>query len=77
MTRVGKNGKEVLAFFNPEQLEAVALALVSTEELREASLLASSYIIATSVNPREISDSVISLANKIMEENNVKPINQC
>ena len=33
--------KEVLADFNPEQLEALALALISTEELRETSLLAS------------------------------------
>ena len=74
-TREGRNGKEILADFNPEQLEALALALISTEELRETSLLASSYIIATSVNPQETSESVKNMVNKILEENNDKPIN--
>lgn len=67
--------KEVLADFNPEQLEALALALISTEELRETSLLASAYIIATSVNPLDTAKSIMQLANKILEENNSQTIN--
>lgn len=76
ITQTNDDGKkEIFAEYNPDDLEALSLALISTENLREAALLAGAYIIATSVNPQNTANELVLMANDILKENNQKTIN--
>lgn len=70
-----EGNKTVYAEFNPAQLEELSLSLISTERLRETSLLSSAYIIATSVNPEDTAKSLMDMANDILKEGNQPCIN--
>ena len=76
VTESDENGKkQVYAEYDHNDLEALSLALISTEDLREVALLAGAYIIATSINPQSTANNLIEMTNDILKENNQKAIN--
>lgn len=64
------NGKQanLTVDYDPDDIRTLVFALVGDESLREAALLASSYIIASSSDPEGTVNGMMEMVNDILKE---------
>lgn len=66
--------KQVHTECETDDLEALSLALISTESLREVTLLSSGYIIASSSNPTAVAEGLVEFTNQVLKEGGLAPV---